>query len=285
MRWWFLTTLGSAMAALEPNCTEITASTLTVSWQPEKGFSAYYVQLSSGSLSRPFALRTTVNTSLMLEGLSPNVEYTVAIRGLSSEAPSEAWGPAWSTPEVSVRCVTRDLDDLVVHSSAREHAAPSPPDTRRMRVYRISEYSFDVDFLRNHDAASIEAMPLYLMTCDPEGDCSPWDALDRSPTWDACHAEFQVVCPTSRGAGFNCMECAEANRAALTAACGNWSTQDTMEGAGSFAVHWWCGVGWPESAAMQAHPTPDSFVAKPQLAVVCCYSTKRTRALSWYLVP
>jgi hypothetical protein len=181
-----------------------------------------------------------------------------------------------------------------------------------MRVYRISEYSFDADFLRNHDAASIEAMPLYLMTCDPEGetpdalhsvaqcaalqhdsragDCSPWDARDRSPAWDACHAEMVAVrarvrahrhalasktaplvatqhnvlatqhnvmqngtnglqpradclrrmalqvCPTSRGAAFNCMECAEANRGSLTGACGNWSAQDTMDGAGSFAV-------------------------------------------------
>ena len=37
----------------------------------------------------------------------------------------------------------------------------------------------------------------------------------------------------------------------LTAACGNFSDQDTLAGDGSFAVHWWCGVGWPESAAAE----------------------------------
>jgi len=47
------------------------------------------------------------------------------------------------------------------------------------------------------------------------------------------------------------MECADANRESLVAACGNWSDADTFDGEGSFAVHWWCGVGWPESAPVQ----------------------------------
>ena len=41
-----------------------------------------------------------------------------------------------------------------------------------------------------------------------------------------------------------CIACAERSRAALTAACGNFSTADEFRG---FAVHWWCGIGWPES--------------------------------------
>jgi len=120
-----------------------------------------------------------------------------------------------------------------------------------MRAYRISEYSFEVDFLRNHDSASIEAIPLYLMTCADGHNCSPWDAKKQSPKWDSCHAAMQTLCPGSRGAAFNCMECADAHKEQLTAACGTWSDQDTLQGEGSFAVHWWCGVGWPESAPVQ----------------------------------
>ena len=62
-----------------------------------------------------------------------------------------------------------------------------------MKVYRISEYSFDVDFLANHDSASVDAMPLYLMTCDPDGNCSPWDAHIQSPKWDRSDTKDGVI--------------------------------------------------------------------------------------------
>jgi len=51
------------------------------------------------------------------------------------------------------------------------------------------------------------------------------------------------------------MMCAEGHRDELTAACGNWTSADSMEGAGSFAIHWWCGVGWPETATKQGPVT------------------------------
>ena len=47
------------------------------------------------------------------------------------------------------------------------------------------------------------------------------------------------------------MRCADQHRAALEAACGPFSDDDTMQGEGSFGVHWYCGVGWPESVAEQ----------------------------------
>eukprot|EP00854_Cymbomonas_tetramitiformis_P011725 gene11725-13846_t len=62
---------------------------------------------------------------------------------------------------------------------------------------------------------------------------------------------MERLCPGSRGTGFNCMKCVDANRAQFTEACGEFSDSDQLAGEGSFAVHWWCGIGWPESAAVQ----------------------------------
>merc|ERR1719487_2823861 len=75
------------------------------------------------------------------------------------------------------------------------------------------------------------------------------------------------LCPGGRGAAFNCMECADANREQLTMACGNWSDDDTLAGEGSFAVHWWCGVGWPESAPSQGPITEHCVEYEPLQAV------------------
>jgi hypothetical protein len=72
---------------------------------------------------------------------------------------------------------------------------------------------------------------------------------DTTSKWQSCQASLQALCPNGRGASFNCLDCMNSNRDAVTAACGDWSMQDTTEGEGSYSVHWYCGVGWPESTA------------------------------------
>lgn len=211
----------------------------------------------------PFALKTTTNSTVTLTGLAPNAEYIVSIRALPLQARSEAWGPAWSTPSQGVPCKTLSKQRDAPQTSSSSIAAARIDNVQTMKVYRISEYSFSVDFLRNHDSASVEAMPLYLMTCADKHNCSPWDAQVQSPKWDSCHVAMDVLCPGSRGAAFNCMECADAHRDQLTAACGVWSDDDTLEGEGSFAVHWWCGVGWPESAPAQGPITEYTVEYQP----------------------
>jgi hypothetical protein len=95
-------------------------------------------------------------------------------------------------------------------------------------MYRISEYSFDVDFLDNHDSASVEALPLYLMTCDPTGLCSPWNKTEFGPQgqWDACQAYMQTLCP--RGEGFECLACADTYHDDIAKA--SWRLQGGREG-------------------------------------------------------
>jgi len=92
-------------------------------------------------------------------------------------------------------------------------------------------------------------MPLYLMTCDPMGNCAPWSLSDLTNRWGACQRALSSTCANERGAAFQCMRCADKHRDAITAACGEWSDADTLTGEGSFGVHWYCAVGWPESVA------------------------------------
>jgi hypothetical protein len=82
----------------------------------------------------------------------------------------------------------------------------------------------------------------------------PWDANDprivaANPgvDWSQCLVALaKSPCAKLRGEAIigGCIACAEAQRAELTAACGNFSTADEFRG---FAVHWYCGIGWPES--------------------------------------
>jgi hypothetical protein len=117
-------------------------------------------------------------------------------------------------------------------------------------AYRISEYAMDVDFLENHNSATIDAMPLYLMTCSPEGNCQPWNKTQFTPTdaaWDQCHTQLQSLCGDTRGTGFNgCVECVDGHRDAVVAGpCGNYTDADKEHP--GFPVHYFCGIGWPEN--------------------------------------
>jgi len=241
--------LATSAAALRgaPTCSA-SSSALSVDYTVDHPaeYDLHYVTVSLSSRpTKAVAVVTTRKFPVSVEGLHAGQEYLIAVRSHPKSQPTIAWGPGWSAPSRSQRCNTSS-------------AAPQPPafaptasSSRLLRVYRISEYAFDVDFLENHDAASADAMPLYLMTCDPMGNCAPWALTDLTSRWDGCQKALNTLCPTERGGAFGCMACADKHRAALEVACGPWSDDDTLKGEGSFGVHWFCGVGWPESVAQE----------------------------------
>jgi len=112
-------------------------------------------------------------------------------------------------------------------------------------AYRISEYTFDVDFLENHDAASKEAMPLYYQNGGAINETEIETTGGGNWTFDECLAELSSLCGVHRGTSFECMACADANRPAVTSKCGTFSDGDDHEG---WAVHFYCGIGWPGSS-------------------------------------
>eukprot|EP00466_Bigelowiella_natans_P006571 jgi/Bigna1/88157/estExt_fgenesh1_pg.C_280189 len=232
-----------------PNCLNISSSSLTLSFDSAPiDADLHYVELRAPKNgSRPFAVVTTRNFPVEINGLSPETMYRLSIRSHPSEGPPITWGPSWLPSSRAVDCTTAAPEIQSISYQDRNSKIASK-DSRFLRAYRISEYSFKPDFLRNHNAADRLAMPLYLMTCDNSGDCAPWSATNLTPNWNACQAAMSRLCPDQRGKGFECMSCADANRAEVESVCGGFSDGDTTEGEGSFGVHWHCGVGWPESS-------------------------------------
>ena len=238
-------------AQFHPQCSGDADGSVVISWKPSNTFQLYYVAIATSNITKPFALETTKQSTLNITQLATG-HYTFTVRALPTTAPSLAWGPAWDKPTTddSVECEVNNPISKSVSKSISK-SIPSALKTKFIKTYRISEYSFEPDFLRNHDAASPDAMPLYLQTCSGSGTCTPFDAVVQSPKFFQCHDVLASLCPEQRGGAFQCMACADRHREQIVNACGNYSDADSLAEKGSFAVHWWCGVGWPESAPVQ----------------------------------
>ena len=225
----------------------------------------HYVSIATSSRpAQPVGIVTTRSFPVLVAGLHPGSSYVVTVRSHPKALPTIAWGPGWSPPSTASVCNTTAA--FARHQPMVVTNPRTAPLSRFLRVYRISEYAFEPDFLENHDAADDQSMPLYLMTCDPMGNCAPWSTAELTSRWASCQHALESLCPGDRGAAFGCMSCADTHRAAVEAACGAWSDDDTMAGEGSFGVHWYCGVGWPESVAEEGPITEYCIEYLPNLA-------------------
>eukprot|EP00055_Hartaetosiga_balthica_P008681 m.33085 g.33085 ORF g.33085 m.33085 type:complete len:628 (+) comp6430_c0_seq2:130-2013(+) len=116
-------------------------------------------------------------------------------------------------------------------------------------VYRISEYTFDLDFLENHNSADIEAMGPYLMHGTPVTTSSVWPN-STAEMWNHCQETMMEKCGSYRGQAFDCLTCAYIHSNEIIPVCGNFSFHDNPnEG---FNIHFFCGTGWPESVIMNS---------------------------------
>ena len=156
-----------------------------------------------------------------LIGLAPGATYEVVVR-------DEATG------EVSDPLRMRTSSVGAVHVSA----------------YRISEYTMDVDFLENHDAASLGAIPVYVQN----GGAMNETQIERDDgvSIDGCLGALRAH-GCAGGTSFECMACADAHRASVVAQCGNYSDGDHR--AHGWAVHFYCGIGWPGSSFQRSPVT------------------------------
>jgi hypothetical protein len=235
---------GSKLSNWNLTCQSINASSVSVFFvDPNSNESdLYYVQLSTPeNPNYPFAIVTTKSSPVSIGGLAENTTYSFSVRSHNASTPSIAWGPSWAEATDLVECSTplQNIDPaLDVNASSISPNLIAGKNSSFLRVFRISEYSFDVDFLENHDAASMNAMPLYLMSCDPSGNCAPWSVNDLTSRWSECQSFLSMNTSCTRGASFDCVNCLNQERANVTAACGEWSIQDTLEGEGSYSVHW-----------------------------------------------
>ena len=48
------------------------------------------------------------------------------------------------------------------------------------------------------------------------------------------------------------MHCMDTHREAVVKSCGNYTDANDYHGVGGWAVHYFCGIGWPESTFQQS---------------------------------
>lgn len=183
----------------------------------------------------------------------------VAMTASQHEVGGLEGGQVW---EVIVR------DELTGELSDALQMRTSTPGAQHVTAYRVSEYTFDVDFLENHDAANQAAMPVYFQNGGALNESASSGAAATNWTFDECLSQMAASCAPHRGSSFECMRCADEQRPAITGKCGKFSDGDDHLG---WAVHFYCGIGWPGSsfqrspiteycvehqAAPQTDPTP-----------------------------
>lgn len=144
----------------------------------------------------------------------------------------------------------RRSDPVIFRTSSRAHAAGdmAPDVAISTAVYRVSEYTSDVDFLQNHDSGSIGALPPYLSRW------AYWSSDDHRRTVPSsvpagCMDALSAACPGLRGAAALCQECV-ANLSTTPPAC---TAQEGFQRAASVLLgNMFCGSGWPNFAFMDS---------------------------------
>jgi hypothetical protein len=199
-------------------------------------------------------------------------EYTTTRRTTRFVPPAPPTPVAGAVAATAAAAVASSFDGALVLRTLRDDG------TLYTTAFRISEYQFNPDFLANHDAASVEAMPVYIMdrtfrslatstfavfklthsssTCFPpllwKTSDNPINTTDISPHWDGCQAALPAILGEERhGTGLACLDYAHsaAKYEQVAAVCGDFSAGDDSKG---WDVHWWCGTGWPESVVMSS---------------------------------
>lgn len=119
---------------------------LTVSWSTQE--SDYYeVQVAHESEGDMFAVFSTAETQAAIDFLAENRSYWLKVRSHVASSPS--LGPGnWRDVGDEVECKTG--------TGARTRAAsPEKANTMALEVLRQSEFTYDVDYLMNHNSGDI----------------------------------------------------------------------------------------------------------------------------------
>mmetsp|Transcript_18750 Transcript_18750/g.51513 ORF Transcript_18750/g.51513 Transcript_18750/m.51513 type:complete len:413 (+) Transcript_18750:116-1354(+) len=131
---------------------------LHVRWDDAQASSTdyYELQLADSDDGHPTAVYSTAGRSADLDFLLENTSYWVRVRAHVAGAPS--LGPStWLQPSIAVECRTGA-------GVAHRQSPPPQQNTFLLEVMRESEFTNDVDYLMNHNAASIEADVAFLIS-------------------------------------------------------------------------------------------------------------------------
>lgn len=123
---------------------------LHVQWEaPEGALSDYYeVQLSSTAAGQAFSIFSTAALTADAESLLPHTTYWVRVRAHSQGAPSLGPG-TWGSLGDAKQCQTG------ASSQEAQAIIGVDPSTVTLEVMRESEFTYDVDYLMNHNSGSL----------------------------------------------------------------------------------------------------------------------------------
>jgi hypothetical protein len=122
-------------------------------------------------------------------------------------------------------------------------------------AYRISEFVFEPDFLENHDTANKIGISTYLTNGGAKNETEVMEGSNPGGAdheFNKCQSALAEICPGEKGGSFQCMACMDKHRAAVVKSCGNYTDANDYHGIGGWAIHYFCGIGWPESTFQQS---------------------------------
>jgi hypothetical protein len=173
----------AAVAAPDLRCEEVSAAgAINVSWAQTADTDMYYVGIHELNHSKLIALDTVAGRDMpgrmhvVLSQLAEGTSYALLLRSHPSTLPSTVWGwrnvSAASTPVV---CKTNEVRKMPERKLG-------PSKSRFTRMYRVSELTYEIDFLSNHNAADLRGSVAFLSSGSPDG--AP--AFSKVPVTEYC---------------------------------------------------------------------------------------------------
>jgi hypothetical protein len=135
-----------------------------VSWAAPKDEAAdyYEVQVANEAGGDLFAVYSTEQTEAALDFLTAGSSFWLKVRAHRAGTPSLGPG-TWLEPGAEIQCATGE-------SAAARTGAAASASTMLLEVMRQSEFTYDVDYLMNHDSGDLGGDTFFIVgsTRDPE---------------------------------------------------------------------------------------------------------------------
>lgn len=137
---------------------------LRTEWKPPVEIKAdyYEVQLAATADGPTIAVYSTAQTSAELDFLEPNRSLWVRVRAHKAGTPSLGPG-TWNAPGNAIQCNTG------ANVSPRRGTI-SQPNTFLLEVMRESEFTYDVDYLMNHNSGDITGDTAFIVQASKDPD-------------------------------------------------------------------------------------------------------------------
>jgi len=126
---------------------QATSEGLIVNWETVVDADYYELQLASSASGQMFAAISTANTKALLSDILPNTTYWLRVRAHAAGSPSLGPG-TWGSASVAHECTAPSV-------TFRSAPHNSGIGTYFLETMRESEFTYDIDYLMNHNAGDI----------------------------------------------------------------------------------------------------------------------------------